>query len=81
MAESFPVSRLTSTSHVNLLLKRRRRVASLNEQSDRHTSYKVLFLARHGEGYHNVVSSSGGLPKLQASGLTSLVRPRDCMVG
>ncbi|RSH93007.1 hypothetical protein EHS25_008455 [Saitozyma podzolica] len=31
-----------------------RHVDSLNEQSDRHTSYKVLFLARHGEGYHNV---------------------------
>ncbi|GAA5994981.1 putative phosphomutase [Rhodotorula paludigena] len=32
----------------------RERVAQLNAQADEHTVYKVFYLARHGEGWHNV---------------------------
>lgn len=32
----------------------------LNEQSDKHTAYKVLFVARHGQGWHNVAESKYG---------------------
>jgi hypothetical protein len=29
-------------------------VDKLNEESDKHTAYKVFFVARHGQGWHNV---------------------------
>ncbi|GAA5850732.1 hypothetical protein JCM3766R1_000188 [Sporobolomyces carnicolor] len=32
----------------------------LNEASDSHTSYKVFFVARHGQGWHNVAESKYG---------------------
>lgn len=31
-------------------------IDKLNEGSDKHTSYKVFFVARHGQGWHNVSS-------------------------
>jgi len=35
-----------------------RRIERLNEEAGDGTSYKVLWVARHGQGVHNVVSSS-----------------------
>ncbi|BGP36724.1 putative phosphoglycerate mutase pmu1 [Rhodotorula kratochvilovae] len=32
----------------------RRAIQRLNDEADKHTAYKVFFLARHGEGWHNV---------------------------
>ncbi|GAA5957460.1 hypothetical protein JCM3765_001150 [Sporobolomyces pararoseus] len=32
----------------------------LNEESDKHTAYKVFFVARHGQGWHNVAESKYG---------------------
>lgn len=37
-------------------------VFRLNRDSDRKIQYKVLFLGRHGEGYHNVAESYYGTP-------------------
>ncbi|KAF2842096.1 phosphoglycerate mutase family protein [Patellaria atrata CBS 101060] len=37
-------------------------VFRLNRQSGRHLQYKVLFMGRHGEGYHNVAESFYGTP-------------------
>ncbi|KAI1100917.1 phosphoglycerate mutase-like protein [Jackrogersella minutella] len=37
-------------------------VNTLNRDSDRNTQYKVLFMARHGEGYHNAAESYYGTP-------------------
>ncbi|KAI8628455.1 phosphoglycerate mutase-like protein [Xylariaceae sp. FL1651] len=37
-------------------------VNTLNRNCDRNTQYKVLFLARHGEGYHNAAESYYGTP-------------------
>lgn len=31
-------------------------IKKLNEDADEQTTYKVVFIARHGQGYHNVVS-------------------------
>jgi hypothetical protein len=36
--------------------------AHLNQESGPHTQYKVLFMGRHGEGYHNVAESFYGTP-------------------
>jgi len=35
-------------------------VKSLNERASPGTQYKVLYLARHGEGYHNIALSYYG---------------------
>ncbi|PWY96516.1 phosphoglycerate mutase family protein [Aspergillus sclerotioniger CBS 115572] len=35
-------------------------IRSLNDTSDENTCYKVLFLGRHGEGYHNVAEREYG---------------------
>ncbi|TGJ80598.1 hypothetical protein E0Z10_g8157 [Xylaria hypoxylon] len=37
-------------------------VDTLNRNADKNTQYKVLFLARHGEGYHNAAESYYGTP-------------------
>ncbi|KAI1748571.1 phosphoglycerate mutase-like protein [Xylaria castorea] len=37
-------------------------VDSLNRNADKNTNYKVLFMARHGEGYHNAAESYYGTP-------------------
>ncbi|KAI5866129.1 phosphoglycerate mutase-like protein [Durotheca rogersii] len=37
-------------------------VNTLNLESDKNTQYKVLFMARHGEGYHNAAESYYGTP-------------------
>lgn len=34
---------------------------ALNNQADNNVSYKLLFLARHGQGYHNVIAGKYGL--------------------
>ncbi|GAA5923036.1 putative phosphomutase [Sporobolomyces koalae] len=35
-------------------------IDQLNERSDKHTAYKVFFLARHGQGWHNVAEAKYG---------------------
>ncbi|KAI3321098.1 phosphoglycerate mutase-like protein [Xylariaceae sp. AK1471] len=37
-------------------------VNTLNHNADKYTQYKVLFMARHGEGYHNAAESYYGTP-------------------
>ncbi|KAI2464047.1 phosphoglycerate mutase-like protein [Annulohypoxylon bovei var. microspora] len=37
-------------------------VNTLNQDSDKNTQYKVLFMARHGEGYHNAAETYYGTP-------------------
>ncbi|KAI0105250.1 phosphoglycerate mutase-like protein [Nemania sp. FL0031] len=37
-------------------------VNTLNRNADKDTQYKVLFMARHGEGYHNAAESYYGTP-------------------
>jgi len=37
-------------------------VESLNAQANLDTAYKVLFMGRHGEGYHNAAESYYGTP-------------------
>ncbi|KAI0467528.1 phosphoglycerate mutase-like protein [Xylaria cf. heliscus] len=37
-------------------------VDTLNREADKNTQYKVLFMARHGEGYHNAAESYYGTP-------------------
>ncbi|KAJ9156534.1 Phosphoglycerate mutase-like protein [Pleurostoma richardsiae] len=39
-----------------------RYVDTLNEEADDDVAYKVLFLARHGEGYHNAAETFYGTP-------------------
>ncbi|KAK4057644.1 putative phosphoglycerate mutase pmu1 [Microbotryomycetes sp. JL221] len=36
------------------------KISMLNQQADQHTIYKVLFVARHGQGYHNVAEAKYG---------------------
>lgn len=31
-------------------------ITTLNRNADSDTTYKVIYIARHGEGYHNMVS-------------------------
>lgn len=31
-------------------------IANLNKHADKYTTYKLIYIGRHGEGYHNVVS-------------------------
>ena len=31
-------------------------ITQLNKDADEYTTYKVIYIARHGEGYHNQVS-------------------------
>jgi hypothetical protein len=35
-------------------------VRTLNDKADHHTQYKVLYMGRHGQGYHNVAESYYG---------------------
>jgi membrane-anchored protein YejM (alkaline phosphatase superfamily) len=37
-------------------------VESLNAKADLNTAYKVLFMGRHGEGFHNAAESYYGTP-------------------
>ncbi|KAG6889697.1 hypothetical protein C0995_015445 [Termitomyces sp. Mi166 len=37
-------------------------INTLNEEADNFTAYKVFFLSRHGEGYHNVAEAKYGTP-------------------
>ncbi|KAG6895881.1 hypothetical protein C0992_011802 [Termitomyces sp. T32_za158] len=37
-------------------------IHTLNEEADNSTSYKVFFLSRHGEGFHNVAEAKYGTP-------------------
>ncbi|KAM0793388.1 hypothetical protein ACM66B_000841 [Microbotryomycetes sp. NB124-2] len=37
-------------------------IGKLNAQADRHTTFKVLYVARHGQGYHNVAEAKYGTP-------------------
>jgi broad specificity phosphatase PhoE len=39
-----------------------KQVKALNAKAPRNTVYKVLFMGRHGQGYHNVAESSYGTP-------------------
>lgn len=40
----------------------RRYITKLNREADEHTTYKVIYIARHGQGYHNVAESLYGTP-------------------
>jgi len=42
-------------------------VDSLNANSDINTVYKVLFMGRHGEGYHNAAETYYGTPAWNVS--------------
>jgi len=42
-------------------------VDSLNADSDLDTVYKVLFMGRHGEGFHNAAESYYGTPAWNVS--------------
>lgn len=42
-------------------------VYELNRRSGRHVQYKVLYLGRHGEGYHNVAEAFYGTPAWDVS--------------
>jgi hypothetical protein len=46
-------------------------VAQLNKKAAKGESYKVLFSARHGEGYHNVEEAEVGSPLWDVSGIES----------
>lgn len=37
-------------------------VTRWNHRSDSHVQYKVLYMGRHGEGYHNVAEAFYGTP-------------------
>ena len=45
----------------------------LNKQSNENVEYKVLYLARHGEAYHNVAQSYYGANCWDVCSLTTLV--------
>ena len=49
-------------------------VDSLNADSDLNTVYKVLFMGRHGEGFHNAAESYYGTPAWNVS-ISSLLLP------
>lgn len=42
-------------------------VVRLNRRSARHVQYKVLYMGRHGEGYHNVAEAFYGTPAWDVS--------------
>ncbi|KAJ8109318.1 hypothetical protein ONZ43_g6172 [Nemania bipapillata] len=42
-------------------------VNTLNKNADKDTQYKVLFMARHGEGYHNAAETYYGTPAWNVS--------------
>jgi hypothetical protein len=44
-------------------------VESLNSKADLNTVYKVLFMGRHGEGFHNAAESYYGTPSWNVSSL------------
>lgn len=49
--------------HDNLTwIEFRDQIEALNEEAPNNVSYKVIFLARHSEGYHNVAESYYGTP-------------------
>jgi hypothetical protein len=59
-----------------------RHVDGLNRKSPRNTDYKVLFLGRHGEGWHNVAESYYGTPAWNVSFRPStdyLSCPQSCL--
>jgi hypothetical protein len=44
-----------------------RKVSRLNRDSGREVQFKVLYLGRHGEGYHNVAEAFYGTPAWNVS--------------
>jgi hypothetical protein len=42
-------------------------VESLNANADLNTAYKVLFMGRHGEGFHNAAETYYGTPSWNVS--------------
>lgn len=48
-----------------------RHVRQLNEKSGPETWFKVLFLGRHGQGWHNVAESLYGTPAWDVSDVMS----------
>ena len=53
MAELYKVSQ--SKQYLWETLKDRSYISQLNKNADEYTTYKVFYIARHGEGYHNQV--------------------------
>lgn len=51
-------------------------VFRLNRQSGSHVQYKVLYMGRHGEGYHNVAEAFYGTPAWDVSKTTSALPGR-----
>jgi len=49
-------------------------VNSLNANADLNTVYKVLFMGRHGEGYHNAAESYYGTPAWNVSEATPCIQ-------
>lgn len=45
-----------------------RYITDLNKNADKDTTYKLVYIARHGEGYHNVVRISSPYHKHIADG-------------
>jgi len=43
------------------------KVFRLNRESGRNVQYKVLYMGRHGEGYHNVAEAYYGTPAWDVS--------------
>jgi hypothetical protein len=51
------------------------KVAALNAASPAGTQYKVLYLGRHGEGYHNVAETYYGTPAWNVKDTASKILP------
>jgi hypothetical protein len=49
-------------------------VVKLNEESAKNVEYKVLFLGRHGEGWHNAAETYYGTPAWNVSFIHSFFR-------
>lgn len=49
-------------------------VKFLNKNADRNTQYKVLLMARHGEGWHNAAETFYGTPAWNVSSLLEIMR-------
>lgn len=47
---------IRSSVRIGKLIFEVRHIASLNQEADEETTYKVIYLSRHGQGVHNLVS-------------------------